>query len=191
MERSPRPFFRALRCVSGRLSASSGPTTDLRLLAVRSAAALHWRQGGPSLMKTAQLLILPLACALTARADFSYIQTQKAGGGMMAAAAAAAGNATTKHFLKGQKLKTDNGTTVLILDFDAQTITNINHTQKTYSVSKFADMGQALKNAGGEIKIDLKETGEKKTVNGFNASQVIMTMTMEGMQGAPAGTQAT
>jgi hypothetical protein len=143
-------------------------------------------------MKTASLLILPLACALTARADFSYVQTQKSTGGMAAmAATAAAANATTKHFLKGQKLKTDTGSTSIIMDFDTQTVTTINHTQKTVSVKTFAELGQMMNKVGGDVKIDVKETGQHKTVNGFNANQVVMTMTMQGMNGAPAGTQMT
>jgi hypothetical protein len=140
-------------------------------------------------MKTAYLTILALACSLTARADFSYTQTRKSASGMAGAAASAAGNQTSKHYMKGQKMKTDSGSTALIMDFEAQTITTINNDQKTYTVTKFADTAEVLKKAGADVSVDVKETGQRKTVNGFNASQVMMTMSMEGMQGAPPGTK--
>src|SRR2546427_5605243 len=91
--------------------------------------------------------------------------------------------------MKGQKMKTDSGATALIMDFEAQTITTISNDQKTYTVTKFADTAQVLKKAGADVSVDVKETGQRKSVNGFNASQVMMTMSMEGMQGAPPGTK--
>src|SRR5947199_177272 len=101
-------------------------------------------------MKTAYVTIVALACSLTARADFSYTQTRKSasGMGMAGAAGGAAGNQTSKHYMKGQKMKTDSGATALIMDFEAQTITTINNDQKTYTVTKFADTAQVLKKAG-------------------------------------------
>jgi hypothetical protein len=126
-----------------------------------------------------------LAAGLTARADFSYTMTMKAAGGMMAAAPA--NSRVTKTYLKGQKLKMDTGSTAMILDFDAQTITNIDQTQKTYTVTKFADMGTAVSKANLQVNVDVKETGQRKTINGFNASEVILSMEMDGPQGRQAG----
>ena len=37
--------------------------------------------------------------------------------------AAAAGDAVTKHYLKGQKMKMDSGKTASIFDFETQTVT--------------------------------------------------------------------
>jgi len=102
-------------------------------------------------------------------------------------AAMAGGSATTRHYFKGQKTKTDTGDTAFILDFDAQTITHINNKAKTYTVTKFSDVGAAMKGADVETKIDVKETGQKKTINGFNATEVIMTMEVETPQSAKAG----
>jgi len=139
-------------------------------------------------MKTGYVLILTLACTLTARADFSYTQARKSASGMAAGAMGGA-NQVTKHYLKGQKMKIETGDVAHIVDFEAQTITTVHNDQKTYTVNKFADLGQALKDTGAEVSVDVKETGQRKNVNGFDASQVIMTMSVEGMQGAPAGTK--
>src|SRR4051794_14726360 len=115
-------------------------------------------------MKTIRLSTLALACVLAARADFSYTQTRK---GMPGPMGAAAGDQVTKHYFKGQKMKTDNATTAMVFDFDAQTITTINHSQKNYAVAKFSDLGQVAKAAGVETKVDVKETGQRKNINGF------------------------
>jgi hypothetical protein len=51
-------------------------------------------------------------------------------------------------------------------------------TQKTYTVAPF---NTAAANTPQDIdaKIDVKETGQKKTINGYNASELVMTMTMD------------
>src|SRR5690349_14367186 len=119
-------------------------------------------------MKTVHLLTLSLACTLVARADFSYTQTRKSATGM-AAAAVASQNPTTKTFFKGQKMKIDSGNSAHIIDFDAQTITNINNADKSYTVTKFSDLGQMMKDTGAEVKVDVNDTGQRKAVNGMNA----------------------
>ncbi len=134
-------------------------------------------------MKTIRISILTLACVLGARADFSYTSTRKSAQGP----AAAAGDQTTKHYLKGQKMKTDSTTTASILDFDAQTITTINHSQKSYTVTKFSEIGQAMKSIDMDTKIDVKETGQRKNINGYNAAEVMMTMAMDSPEMAKGG----
>jgi hypothetical protein len=141
-------------------------------------------------MKTTRITILALACSLAAHADFSYTQTRKSTGGM-AAGAMQGQNPTTKHYLKGQKMKMDMGSTATIMDFEAQTLTSINNNDKTYTVTKFSDLGQALRDTGADVQIDVKETGQHKSISGFNCNQVVMTMTMEGMQQGPPGMKMT
>src|SRR5262245_58337454 len=101
-----------------------------------------------------------LVTALTARADFSYTMTTKASSGMMAGMM---GDRPVKYLFKGNKMKTDHGASMMIMDFDAQTITNVHHNQKTYTVTKFGDIsskvGEGMKKSGAEISIDVKETG--------------------------------
>jgi len=120
-------------------------------------------------------LVAAIACAIPAHADFSYTTTSKTGGAM----GAMAGAPTTGHyFYKGQKMKFDTGRTVVILDMGARTITTLTPSTKTYSVRSMDD---AVKQTGEmpEVKIDVKETGQKKMVNGYNASEIVMTMEME------------
>src|SRR5580692_12045335 len=95
-------------------------------------------------------LILLTMIASMARADFGYTMTRKGGPG--------GGSGDTKYYYKGQKMKTDSGTTATILDFDAQTITTINNTQKTYTVRKFSDLGEGIA-AADNVQADVKETG--------------------------------
>lgn len=135
-------------------------------------------------MRATCVLFLTLAAGLTARADFSYITTMKSSSGMMAAAA---NNRVTKTYLKGQKMKTDSGDTVMIMDFDAQTITHIDPNQKTYKVTKFSDVGEGMSKAGMEVNIDVKETGQRKTINGFSASEVILSMEMDSPESRQKG----
>jgi hypothetical protein len=126
-------------------------------------------------MKTATLLAVTLCAAATAYADFSYTTTRKSQGSPAAGAAPSA----TKYYFKGQKMATDSGDIATVVDFDAQTISTIHKAQKTYSVMKFSDLGQVLKQADVDAKVDLKETGQKKVINGFNATQTIVTMEVD------------
>src|SRR3954451_10420494 len=118
-------------------------------------------------MKTGHLLTLTLACTLVARADFSYTQTRKSS----TATPGAPGDSATKHYLKGQKMMLDSERTASIFDFDAQTLTVIDRQKKTYSVTPFSDLGKALPQTGMNASIDVKDTGQKKNINGFNASE--------------------
>jgi hypothetical protein len=129
-------------------------------------------------MKTATLCALMLAACLSASADFSYTSTMKTTGGSMAAMMGAAGDRTTTVSWKGQKMVTVSGTTSTIIDVDSQTVTTINNTQKTWTVKTFSDLvGTA--GANTDVSVDVKETAQKKTVNGFNASEVLVTMNMD------------
>ena len=132
-------------------------------------------------MKIAALLAVTLCAATTAYADFSYTTTRKTSGTQAAAPS------TTKFFYKGQKMMSDAGLAATLIDFDEQTITTFNKTQKTYTVMKFSELGQMAKQTDIEAKIDVKETGEKKTINGFSASEVVMTMEIDSPQTSQSG----
>ena len=134
-------------------------------------------------MKTATLLVVTLCATATAYADFSYTTTRKTEG----SPAAGCRPSATKYYYKGQKMMTDSGDTAMVIDFDAQTVTLIHKAQKTYSVMKFSDLGQVLKQADIDAKIDVKETGQKKMINGFNATEMVMTMEMDSPQMSQAG----
>jgi transglutaminase/protease-like cytokinesis protein 3 len=134
-------------------------------------------------MKAIRILTLALACAFAAQADFSYVTTRKGG--------PAAGDGATKHYFKGQKMKTESAATASIVDLDAQTITTINNTAKTYTVTKFSDLAQSLKGAAVDAKVDVRETGQTKNIAGYNATEVVMTMAMETPQSKQAGMKMT
>jgi uncharacterized protein DUF4412 len=133
-------------------------------------------------MQIARILMLALVAGAAARADFSYTMTRKSSGPQTAPEQA------TKTYLKGQKLLTDTGSIAILMDFDAQTVTTINKTQKTYTVMPFTQLGQAMQAAGGaDVQVDFKETGQHKTINGFDASQAVMTMLMDMPQMGSGG----
>lgn len=131
------------------------------------------------------LMIALLAATSAANADFSYTTTSKPTGGSMAAMAGGRAQ-TSKLYFKGQKMKTDSGDIATIIDFDAQTLTTINHTAKTVTVRKLSDFAGAARN-DASVNIDVKETGQQKTVNGYNAKELLLTMEMEMPQAPQMG----
>jgi hypothetical protein len=138
-------------------------------------------------MKAASFLtFVLLGTTLTARADFSYTTTNKTGGAM-AAMAGGVNTPPAKLYFKGQKMKTDSGDTATILDFDAQTITVINNKLKTISVRNFSDVSAAARQSDLSVKVDVKETGQQKTINGYNAKELIMTMDIDNPQARQMG----
>jgi hypothetical protein len=114
-------------------------------------------------MRSLHIPLLMLAASFTAHADFSFTMTQKSGGGEVG-----------KHYFKGQKMKVERGTKTTIMDFEAQTTTSIDDATKTYTVTKFGALAGPA--ASVEVKADVKSTGQKKNINGYNAEQVIVTM---------------
>lgn len=129
-------------------------------------------------MRYGILIASILTFTVAAHADFSYKVTRKTGGAM--AAMANTGPQTSAYFFKGQRMKSDNGTTATILDFDAQTVTVINNASKSYTVRSFNDAAPGTNDM--QAQIDVKETGQHKVINGFNASEVLMTLTVDAPQ---------
>jgi len=119
--------------------------------------------------------------ATTAFGDFSYTTTRKTTGGAMAAMAGTAANVTARVYLKGQKMKVEDGNIATLMDFDAQTITTVNNARKTISVRSFSDLSGT--SGASDIRIDAKETGQRKTINGFDARELLLTMEMDMSQG--------
>src|SRR5690348_400603 len=113
-------------------------------------------------MKRANLFIIVFAAAFTAQADFSYSTAPQNAGGAAGVAAAAMQGA--KYYFKGDKLKMETGESSIILDFDPQTVTGINNSQRTYSVTPFSEIGKDLKDVNAEAQAEVKETGQKKKI---------------------------
>jgi Domain of unknown function (DUF4412) len=131
------------------------------------------------ILKTIRFLMLTVLAAVAARADFSYITVSKT----------PTGDRTSKHYLKGQKSITDDGSTVTILDYDAQTITSIDKAKKTYSVRPFNELANKTAAAGANVHADIKKTGQHKNINGFDTEETVMTVSMGNKQSKqPAAT---
>lgn len=120
-------------------------------------------------MKTLRFLMLTVVITVAAHADFSYITVSKT----------AVGGRTSKHYIKGQKLVTEDGDRVTVMDLDAQTMTTINKTQKTYSVRPFSEFFNSSATAGMNMNADIKKTGQRKNINGFDAEEMLVTMQMD------------
>ena len=144
-------------------------------------------------------IILVAAC-LPVLADFSYDQTSKITGGMMAGMMKFAG-AFSKQArepmvstvaVKGNRMVHGSQHDVSIIDLDKETITHISFDKKQYSVMTFAQMKQMMEEmsqkmkssdaqkADVQFKVSAKDTGEKKTIAGFDTHEMILTMEMEG-----------
>ena len=140
-------------------------------------------------MKPVFLLLCVCLLDGLARADFQYVTRTTSSGGMMAAVTGGPGKAATKPagdatrlLYQGDKVKIDSGTTAMIIDLGVQTLTSIDHGRKTYNVTPLGSVPAGAKNAKLEMKMDVKETDQRKTINGYAARQVIITMDLESPQ---------
>jgi carbon monoxide dehydrogenase subunit G len=146
------------------------------------------------------VLFIVAAC-LPAFGDFSYDQTSKITGGMMAGAMKFAG-AFSKQArepmvntvaVKGNRMVHGSQHHASVIDLDAETITEINFDKKQYSVMTFAQMKQMMEEmsqrmksspeaqkADVQYKVSVKDTGEKKTIAGYDTHEMILTIEMEG-----------
>jgi|SoiMethySBSTD1v2_1073268.scaffolds.fasta_scaffold05264_15 hypothetical protein len=154
--------------------------------------------------------------AATVSADFSYTQTTRVTGGtllnmtrFMPGAGQLREPTTQTIAVKGGKMVTYNADLAMIIDADAETMTQIDFKKKQYAVITFAEMKQAMQamraqlaqaqaqlaqaqaqqqappvNPLDAIKVSVNETGQSKVISGLNTKQFILTMEMGG---APAG----
>lgn len=130
-------------------------------------------------MKTTYLLAAGLLASVAARADFSYTQTTKTTKGPQQ---------VVKVYFKGSKTASEQGNTVSIVDFAAQTITVIDKASKSYGVKKFSEV---IPTHAGTVdpKMDVKETGATLTINGLPCTEMLLTTTFDAPSPAPPGTR--
>jgi len=154
----------------------------------------------PKIFLAGALACLSASCVF---ADFTYEQTSKITGGMMAGVMKFAGAFSKQArepmvntvVVKGDKMAHIGAHQISVIDLGSETITAINLDKKQYSVMTFAEMTQALQrasekmaksksqqdpNADMNFKVSVKDTGQSKVVNGFNAKEMIMTLALEG-----------
>jgi hypothetical protein len=103
----------------------------------------------------------------------------------MAAMAGSNGNRVTRYCFKGQKMMITTSEKTTIIDFYTQTVTTVNDSEKKYAVKKFSEVAGAGANVA--ISLDVRDGGQTKLVNGFNARETIFTMgmDMDGGRGGP------
>ncbi len=167
-------------------------------------------------MNARSCAVLGLCFAITPSllADFTYQETTKITGGaivsMMKMAAMFSKQAkkvgepiTYTVYLKGNRMARVSSDTTQIVDLDAETITDINNADHTYTVMTFEQMRQQIENARKEMekkqaeqkgkeattssepppemkfKVNVRETGATKDVSGVNASEAILAMQLE------------
>ena len=106
--------------------------------------------------------------------------------------------------VKGNRKLTSDGTTGRIIDLDEEKIYDIDYKSKSYKVMTFEDMRRQMEQAQQrakteqeksqpssakpeapdpnakqmQIDFDLKETGQKKNINGFDTREIVMTITV-------------
>ncbi|MDQ1474506.1 MAG: hypothetical protein QOJ99_5986 [Bryobacterales bacterium] len=142
--------------------------------------------------------------AVDLQADFTYDQTSKITGGaligMMKFAGAFSKDARktmdpiqSTIAIKGNRMVHKTPDSATITDIDKETITHINYAAKTYSVSTFAQMKQAMdemlrKTQKGSaqpapdvsVDVKLRDTGQTKSINGNEVHEIVMTMAIQG-----------
>jgi hypothetical protein len=95
--------------------------------------------------------------------------------------------------VKGNRMVHASAHHASVIDLDSETITDINLDKKQYSVMTFAQMKQMMEEmsqkmkssrdsqkADLQFKVSAKDTGEKKSIAGYDTHEMILTMEMQG-----------
>ena len=161
---------------------------------------------------TGTLLLSPFA-----QADVTYQEnTQINGGSMVGMAKMAAAfssqakqamaPSTTTVMIHGSRMVRTSPTSIEIIDLDAQTMTSIDREKRTYYVTTFQQMQQAMADAAAKMKSQqpaagsqaggasqlsfdahISSTGATRTIEGQTAHEMLVTITMMANQGEAAG----
>lgn len=139
----------------------------------------------------------------TLLADFGYQETTTITGGALAGMMKIAGvfSKTAREpmrssvFVKGDRMVHRSTNTMQIIDLASETITSVDLQKKSYTVMTFAQMKQMLEDAAKEMnknkdkekekadikwKVSAKSTGNSRQFAGYDAKEMLLTMTMEG-----------
>jgi hypothetical protein len=162
-----------------------------------------------------KLLVLILCATFSAPsfADFRYEETTKITGGTIVGLMKVAGTfskdlkqtmepTTSAVLIKGNRMASIHPNRTEIIDLDKETITQIDHERKQYSVVTFQQLKQQMEEAqrkaqerakkqsaqapanNGQpaqmnFKVNVRNTGVTRTVSGLNANESILTLAME------------
>jgi len=140
--------------------------------------------------------VAALGGALSLRADVTYIDKVHYNGGTMIDMAKKMASSpmgarmgqsfqdrTYTVYVKGNKMARVSETTTTIMDYDAGSMTNIDHARKTYSVITFDQIKQMqermqqMTHSQGEFDVNVSKTGKTKMIDGQTASETIITAT--------------
>jgi hypothetical protein len=138
-------------------------------------------------------IVTALCFATSLWADLRWEQTARVTGGTILNTPIVGGRlkepTETIHLLQGNKMAMLTKDTTTLYDLDQETITQISHEKKTYSVLTFAQMRQALEKLSAQMgpanrqpnaemtwRVDVRETGDKKNVAGYEAVQYVITL---------------
>jgi hypothetical protein len=166
-------------------------------------------------IRTSLVLGLCIALPSSSFADFRYDETSKiTGGSLVSMAKFASAFSKQAHsitdptnstiLVKGNRMAHINQETTEIIDLDQETVTNIDHTKKQYTVVTFQEMRAAMEEAMRKaqeqpkqaptppppttnstpppemkFKVTVTNTGATKQVAGLAASESILKMAME------------
>ena len=125
-------------------------------------------------MKISSAAFLALTISSIGWADFSYTVTAKWAHQPVAQ--------IEKRYFKGRKMKVESAGGATIVDFDAQTVTRINNNLKSYSVTKFSDIPATPTPSDAGVTIYVEETGQTKSISGYQASEVVLTADMDSAE---------
>ena len=145
-----------------------------------------------------RVLLVSVLTIAPAGADFHYQSTSRMTGGSLLTmmrfvpgAGAMKDPQLSTVAVQGNRMVRKSKNLAEIVDLDKRTITTVNFDKHTYSEMTFEQMKQMLQDASdkmaqqqGKDKVnmdldaDIKDTGVTKTVNGVDAHQVIMNMSM-------------
>lgn len=148
-------------------------------------------------MKNTTLLLsaLFLAWALAAAADVTQEEETKFGGLMKIATFGRSMKTTTR--VSGNRMRTDAGDSIQIVDLAAEKIYEIDSKKKSYTVTTFAEMKRKMEEALAQAKaapkqqakeapqasasmdIKVSETGNQQTIRGYPCKQYLMQMDLK------------
>jgi len=133
--------------------------------------------------KALWLAALAAGSASLLPADFSYRQTTaisgSAAGGMAGRPGqpAAGGPVSSTIAIKGGRMAERSGNQATVIDLNAQTVTEIDYSRRTYSVASFDEIRAARANeseSANEARVAVYATGAVRQIGGASAAEVAL-----------------
>lgn len=172
-----------------------------------------WKFLGHTALAVLAAVVMPSAFA-----DFTYTETTQITGGSLVAMMKMAGAVSKQArqaaepivstvMIKGNRMIRINPQHTEIVDLDRETITDIDHAKRQYTVMTFAQMKQQMDaamqkakekqksddsaaNTDVKFRVNVRNTGATKDVSGLNASEAILTMAVDATDKASGQTGA-